>query len=124
MTINDLPIKEGINIAGSICSIIAVLMTFSFSFNVLQWIIIISGLIFAVCIFGLMLSIASYIPKSWRCIGSFVKNPFGLFIYWSLIVILCIFAATFLGFIFGCIVHLLFIMLKYMLLSLPSAFRI
>lgn len=60
MKFNELPIREGINLAGSICSIIAVIMTLSITFNIAQWIIVILGFTFGVCIFGLFLSCVRY----------------------------------------------------------------
>lgn len=124
MTINDLPIKEGINLAGSICSIVAVLMAFSINFNIYQWMVIIIGLIFGISIFGLILSVANYISKSWKWIIRFNINPFGFLSYWFVIVLAGLFLSFMSGIIFGGITEGFFQLIKEFLNDLPNLVRI
>ena len=124
MVLKDLPIKEGINLAGSICSIVAVLMAFSISFNVYQWMVIIIGLIFGICIFGLILSVANYISKSWKWIIRFNNNPFGFLSYWFVIVLAGLFLSFMSGIIFGGITEAFFQLVEDFINDLPNLVRI
>ena len=74
MNFKNLPIREGINIAGSLCFIFAVLMAFSITFNIAQWTVIIFGLVFGVCVFGLLLSCVRYIATKYHCLQLLTKT--------------------------------------------------
>ena len=76
MNFKNLPIREGINIAGSLCSIFAVLMAFSITFNIAQWTVIIFGLVFGVCVFGLLLSCVRYIATKYPLLSTAYQNTF------------------------------------------------
>ena len=124
MNFKNLPIREGINIAGSLCSIFAVLMAFSITFNIAQWTVIIFGLVFGVCVFGLLLSCVRYIATKYHCFQLLTKTPFGLVVFWAIATIICLFIAFFLGMGFGAAVYVLFLMFKEVFSDLSTLIRL
>ena len=124
MNFKNLPIREGINIAGSLCSIFAVLMAFSITFNIAQWTVIIFGLVFGVCVFGLLLSCVRYISNKYHCLQLLTNSPFGLVVFWSIATILCLFIAFLLGMGFGVAVYVLFLMFKDVFSDLSTTIRL
>lgn len=124
MNFKNLPISEGINIAGSLCSIFAVLMAFSITFNIAQWIVIIFGLVFGVCVFGLLLSCVRYISNKYHCLQLLTNSPFGLVVFWAIATIICLFIAFLLGLGFGAAVYVIFFMFKDVFSELSTIIRL
>lgn len=124
MNFKNLPIREGINIAGSLCSIFAVLMAFSITFNIAQWTVIIFGLVFGVCVFGLLLSCVRYIATKYHYLQLLTKTPFGLVVFWGIAIIICLFIAFFLGMGVGAAVYVLFFMFKEVFSDISTLIRL
>lgn len=124
MKLNELPIREGINLAGSICSILAVIMTLSITLNIAQWFIIILGFTFGICILGLLLSCVRFSIKHYRWLRPVANNPFSLVIFWALSVLDSLFLALLLGWIFGSGCQLFYLMSSDALTELPNVLRI
>ena len=101
MKLRDLPIRDGINLAGSICSIVAVLMTLSITLNIAQWTIVILGFSFGVCILGLLLSCVKYATQHIKWLQPFANNPFCLILIWAISILISLFLAFVSGWIFG-----------------------
>lgn len=119
MTIKDIPIRDGINLAGSICSVIAVIMALSLTFNVLQWFVVILGFSFGVCVFGMFLSCVKYSINRVQWLKTFVENPFCLVMLWSLSILAGLFLALFFGWLFGSGCYCLYVLVRDALSDLP-----
>lgn len=124
MKFKELPIREGINLAGSICSIIAVIMTLSITFNIAQWFIVILGFTFGVCILGLFLSCVKYSIKRYKWLQPVAANPFSLVMIWALSILINLFLALFFGWLFGSACYCLYLLASEALSELPHALRI
>lgn len=120
MTIKDIPIREGINLAGSICSVIAVFMAFSLTFNIVQWLIIILGFSFGICVFGLFLSCVKYSINKINWLKSLAENSFFLIMIWSLSILAGLFLALLFGWLFGSGCYGLYALARDALLELPQ----
>lgn len=121
--LHDLPIREGINLAGSICSIIAVIMTLSITLNIVQWFIVILGFTFGVCVFGLLLSCVRYSKSNYRWLQPMANNPFGLVLLWALSILASLFLALVFGLLFGCGCYFFYMAVRDTFTGLPNVIR-
>lgn len=104
-------IKEGVNFAGSICSIIAFLGVTSIKIDSYEWIAVVLGVIACVLFLGLLISlfITFIVNKHSGCY--LIKNKFSKYFIWLLFLLASVFISinVFILVKFGCQLLIMFI---------------
>lgn len=87
--------KEYINISGSICSIVAVLMTFSYQLKIVSWFAIILGIVVGICIMALCVIQLTKLLETLTLTFDFSKSIFFKMLYWIITLFIAVYITVF-----------------------------
>lgn len=91
---------ENINLAGSLCSIIALIMVVTVKLDIVVWLSIVVGVLFGISILGTLFYVFKYLlsNSSW-C--KYLNNFFSKSAYWMFVMLIALGFSVFLGVLFG-----------------------